>query len=165
MKNRVLRDSGGNAVADTSVHREPAADQIANHQSPIADGKAAEGKVEGTQGTQGTPEVAPTMAKIHILKSADGKEEHALFRCPGCGTSHVVPIMRTAPVDQGHWLFNGNLEKPTLAPSLRVFAGDGKTTACHLILTDGVINYCADSAHKLRGQAVPLEPFQWPAED
>lgn len=105
-----------------------------------------------------------TRAKIHILKDGKG-DEHVLFMCPGCNRSHVVPIQRSKPVDPQHWFFNANMDKPTLEPSLRVFKLDGKETACHLILTDGVINYCADSSHKYAGKVVGMLTFEWPPPD
>lgn len=101
--------------------------------------------------------------------------------CPGCAERHFLPtVSATGPV----WQFNGNREKPTFTPSLKITTGC-KTSqhkpgdscwctfnaeliakgeepsgfecgVCHLVLTDGVIHYCPDSTHKLSGQQVPL---------
>ncbi len=68
------------------------------------------------------------------------------------------------------WTFNGNLDKPTFSPSLRVFdpaSFDGTQftkTACHLNLTDGQIIFHADSAHALAGQTVPMIDLEAAAE-
>ena len=89
-----------------------------------------------------------------------------LHWCPGCGEMHPLP---------DGWTFDGHLESPTFQPSFkhsghkRVFVG-GKWTGewvrddagnpvpsvCHYVLTNGVLNFCSDSSHELRGQSVPL---------
>ena len=64
--------------------------------------------------------------------------------------------------------FNPN--SPTFRPSLRMFyyamEKGGKIieprreiTTCHLILTDGMIQFCADCQHKLKGKTVALPDF------
>lgn len=89
--------------------------------------------------------------------------------CPGCGEMHAISVLPG-------WNFNGNLEKPTFSPSVKitgkqsivdekgewtgewVLDADGKPKdyCCHYFLTDGVLNYCGDCTHKLSGQQVPL---------
>lgn len=88
--------------------------------------------------------------------------------CAGCQHAHVFRIDR--PGRKGPvWSFNGNMEKPTFSPSMREFIPEGRDkdnnitrqekTTCHYILTDGVINYLADSSeHTLRGSH-PLPDF------
>jgi len=86
--------------------------------------------------------------------------------CPGCEGMHILP---------DSWHFNGNLDKPTFAPSFkhqgiqRVFS-DGKWTGewvkdsggnpvpfqCHYVLTDGILKFCSDSTHSLSSKSVPL---------
>ena len=86
--------------------------------------------------------------------------------CPGCEEVHRLP---------DSWSFNGDLEKPTFAPSFKhsgircVFA-DGKWTGewvrdasgntvpyvCHYTLTAGQLQFCSDSTHALAGKTVPL---------
>ena len=34
--------------------------------------------------------------------------------------------------------------------------GEALDDCCHYILTDGVLNFCGDCTHALRGQSVPL---------
>ena len=86
--------------------------------------------------------------------------------CPGCEEIHILP---------DGWRFDGNLESPTFMPSFkhsgirREFSGgewtgnwirdaSGNTIPriCHYILTSGVLNFCGDSTHDLKGQAVQL---------
>jgi hypothetical protein len=73
------------------------------------------------------------------------------------------------------WTFDGNLEKPTFTPSVRITGiqtetRDGKWTGrwkkneageplqlcCHYFLTAGQLQFCADSTHALAGKTVPL---------
>jgi len=101
-------------------------------------------------------------AKIHILTDTQGKNEHVCFWCPNCKSPHAIPISRTKPIPPSHWFFDGNLEQPTIEPSLRVFKGDGKTTACHLVMTKGLINFCTDTPGQLSGVTVPVP--EWDRE-
>lgn len=87
--------------------------------------------------------------------------------CPGCGETHVIP---------DGWTFDGNVDRPTFAPSVKitgkqtvrnergewtgewVLGPDGKVLdeCCHYILTAGVLNFCGDCTHTLVGRSVPL---------
>lgn len=92
--------------------------------------------------------------------------------CPGCRHMHCINVEQpTRPYPEFNyaggvqWSFNGNVDRPSFTPSMLISTGgwkrpDGsevpKVTLCHYVMTDGVINYCADSAHELKGQAVAL---------
>jgi hypothetical protein len=78
-----------------------------------------------------------------------GPDEPAHW-CPGCEEMHVLPWKR------GGWTFNGDFERPTFTPSFK--HSDGAGNVCHYILTDGVLDFCGDSTHALRGK-VPLPPL------
>lgn len=98
-------------------------------------------------------------------------ENHVAFQCPGCGQDHCLP---TAGANA--WSFNGDMERPTLSPSilakgLRVKLGpDGKWNGefeleqdgnplpnlCHSFVTDGRIQFLSDCNHSLAGQTVDL---------
>lgn len=97
------------------------------------------------------------------LRSMQGGVGHW---CPGCDEIHLIPRS---------WTFDGDLESPTFAPSVKITGKqrvnvDGKWTGewvrdangkavdmcCHYILTKGVLNFCGDCTHALAGQAVPL---------
>ena len=127
------------------------------------------------------------MAKIRMVEG--GK---IAFDCPGCGEVHCVsattPILSPQQMGQlppqrrpSGWQWNGNVEKPTIVPSIRCSSGHFaqgfkvgdrcwctydrehpgdpsgfKCHQCHLILTDGQIMFCADSTHELKGKTVPL---------
>lgn len=99
--------------------------------------------------------------------------QHLGFWCPGCKEMHVFAVPR--------WQFNGNYDRPTFTPSLKLSMGhhvtgvqlrpDGKCQwcedakedgheslcgICHLIMTDGQIAFCGDSTHPLAGKTVAM---------
>lgn len=98
------------------------------------------------------------------LRRAEGAYGHW---CPACGEMHSIP---------DNWSFNGNLDKPTFSPSVKITGvktvkdalgewtgewvrdeqGKAVPDCCHYILTDGILNFCGDCLHDLKGQAVPL---------
>ena len=86
--------------------------------------------------------------------------------CPGCEEPHIVP---------DGWEFDGNLERPTFKPSVKITgkrkivvdgkwtgewvrdaAGDAVDFCCHYVLTAGVLAFCGDSTHGLANQNVEL---------
>lgn len=70
------------------------------------------------------------------------------------------------------WQFDGNIEEPTISPSLNIAwgkeadpnwkepdgedAGSNWSGRCHSVITKGQISFCSDSTHKLSGKTVPL---------
>jgi hypothetical protein len=82
------------------------------------------------------------------------------YWCQGCDCIHVV---NTAGEERPRWAWNGDVDKPTLSPSIRTFwpanQDRGELTRCHHFLRDGVIEFLPDSgAHQLRGLH-PLQPI------
>lgn len=90
-----------------------------------------------------------------ILKDMAGTN-YLLYWCEGCGHIHHVPAER--------WSFNGNVDSPTISPSVRHFYTHPETkaekTVCHYFIRDGVMQFCSDSPHKLAGQNAPLKSFK-----
>jgi len=98
-------------------------------------------------------------------------DKHVVFQCPGCGAEHCLPL-----VGPGAWAFNGDVERPTLQPSIlakgcKVKLGpdgkwngewelgeDGKPlpSVCHSFVKDGRIQFLTDSNHSLAGTTVDL---------
>ncbi len=66
------------------------------------------------------------------------------FSCPcGCGAPGTIPLkLDEADKQTGEWVWDGDVTKPTLKPSIR------KTTGCkwHGFFTDGNWNSCPDGA-------------------
>lgn len=81
-------------------------------------------------------------------------EEHSKqywFFCPGCQCSHAF----TVPP----WSFNGDVDKPTFAPSL-MCNGHDAATRCHSFVKEGKIQFLQDCHHKLAGQTVDLPDWE-----
>ncbi len=113
------------------------------------------------------------ISKLHKLEKTEGRDgPDLMFWCPGCQCGHGVWLPR--------WTWNGNFEKPTFTPSLLVTTETAtppvtpenlaqwnekpwlQTTVrhiCHSVITDGIINFCPDSTHALRGQSIFMEEF------
>jgi hypothetical protein len=90
------------------------------------------------------------------------------FYCPGCKCHHWFKTTGNSP----RWTFNGNMDQPTVRPSILVNHGvypDGdlktvngkvagyKKIRCHLFITDGKIQYLSDCTHELAGQTIEMQ--------
>jgi hypothetical protein len=78
------------------------------------------------------------------------------FWCPACKCGHGFTVYHPPDAGKG-WQFNGNVDKPTFTPSLRYLNQDGKTTMCHLNMTDGMLIFHGDCPHDFKGRVVPME--------
>lgn len=99
--------------------------------------------------------------KAKPVTHQDGSPYGICFDCPGCGDSHGVPT----GTSHNAWGFNGDMDRPTLTPSILVRwkASDpsdpdavAQESVCHSFVTDGRIAFCSDSTHALAGQTVDL---------
>jgi hypothetical protein len=102
----------------------------------------------------------PKLGRLHELAP-----KLLQFHCPGCKYGHAVAVNgRTMPDSEGRpvsWTWNGNYEKPTFTPSLLINKnGDGGYPRCHLLVTDGRLNFLTDSTHQLAGKMVEMEPCE-----
>lgn len=94
-----------------------------------------------------------------------------MFMCPGCKEMHQVQIGDGAGP---RWGFNGDYDRPTFTPSIkvtgkrrltedeyqRVMAGekiDVPDMCCHSFVMDGQIQFLGDCTHELANQTVSLE--------
>jgi len=97
-----------------------------------------------------------------MVRSVDDhgvRYECLAFVCPGCqsasphGTGlHMLPVNTT--LKSPAWQWDGNLEKPTISPS--IMTGRGSEHQCHSFLQGGVFNFLSDCTHEFAGQNVPL---------
>lgn len=104
-------------------------------------------------------------------RTPDGKTGTRLYMwCPGCADLHAVEIE-----GQPRWEWDGNLEAPTVSPSIKVTGvqwAEGKTfhkpthgvargeqTVCHSYVKQGAWQFLGDCTHTLGGQVVPLPPL------
>lgn len=100
--------------------------------------------------------------------------EHAdagfMHWCPACKGMHMIAVDRpfkNAAGKEVRWEFDGNLESPTFAPSVKITTGPrptvpegrpdaGRIDICHYHIRKGRIEFCNDCTHELSGQKVPL---------
>ena len=76
------------------------------------------------------------------------------FYCPGCKCEHYIAVANN---DCGFpiWNWNGDMEKPTISPSVKVTCNvDPK--CCHSFIRDGKIQYLSDCTHELAGKTVDM---------
>lgn len=94
-----------------------------------------------------------------------------MFACPGCAAGgpeeyegiHMLPV-NAENIDKPSWNWNGDLESPTLEPSILTHGGPNYPT-CHSYLRDGIFEFLTDSTHPLSGQHVPIPDLpEWAAE-
>lgn len=93
------------------------------------------------------------LRKLHI----DVDFYALMFVCPGCkefGGSgiHMLPVNTTAT--KPAWTWDGNLEKPTLSPS--ILSAKGTDQQCHSYLKNGMFKFLGDCKHSLAGQEVEM---------
>jgi hypothetical protein len=81
-------------------------------------------------------------------------ENYYQFRCPGCGLYHAVAVNGHKNSNNASWEWNGSMDHPTFKPSLNVVG------FCHSFVTDGKIQFLADSIHVLAGQTVEIPDWE-----
>ncbi len=72
------------------------------------------------------------------------------FLCPGCKYDHTFYVQGDVT-----WKFDGNMESPTIHPSLLCDASTPERR-CHLWVKNGQIQFLQDCHHELKGQIVPM---------
>jgi hypothetical protein len=115
-----------------------------------------------------------------LVKLEDG---HVSFKCPGCSLYHNLPVEGGGTT----WQFNGDVERPTLWPSILARSGccyvadwhqqerrshsdaekcdkgqpdeDGISMChvCHSFVRDGQIEFLSDCTHSLAGMTIQLK--------
>jgi hypothetical protein len=83
--------------------------------------------------------------------TADGT---LLWHCPGCRTTHGVPV-----VGGRRWKWNESLTAPTLAPSVKILPSLVQPL-CHTFIEDGRVRFLADCSHPLAGQIVRMKYWE-----
>lgn len=94
------------------------------------------------------------------VTKGDGSPYGVSWDCPGCEHPHVVPT-----VGERAWGFNGDMDRPTLTPSVLVYPNwkdvDGNVVEhsprCHVFIRDGRIEFLSDCTHALAGQTVDMQ--------
>ena len=101
------------------------------------------------------------MAKFSPIKLSAIENRHGFsFTCPGCKTAHFIQIN---PEFRPCWTFNGDVDKPTVNPSILVRSGyvdQTPTTRCHSFIKSGQIQFLGDCTHALKGQTIDLPDWE-----
>jgi hypothetical protein len=94
---------------------------------------------------------------VHSVANPGPNSAKYLIQCPGCNCCHGW---------NDKWGFDGNMDSPTVSPSLLVrglplyknneLVHEG---ICHSFIRNGQISFLSDCTHSLAGQTVPLEPW------
>lgn len=112
------------------------------------------------------------MAKF-VANSESGPD--FFFHCPGCECDHGVWTNKKNQ-NQAVWNFNGDINNPTVTPSIKVqfphfkefvqteLGRIGKEDTCYLhichsFITNGKIQFLNDCTHKLSAQTVELPEY------
>jgi len=78
--------------------------------------------------------------------------------CPAC--DHMVSLSVSKPADSDvYWEWDGDLEAPTLSPSIMTRTGPGMDHVCHSFLRAGIWEYLPDCTHRMANQNVPMVPL------
>lgn len=112
---------------------------------------------------------------VAVLRQWQGGSETGMFLvmfCPGCDETHAIEV---DPSNESHWSWNGNLQAPTISPSIKregvqweptsTFhkpthdVAPGEEIICHSYVRQGNWEFLPDSTHHLKGQTVPLPPI------
>jgi len=99
------------------------------------------------------------MAKVHTWQ---GTPYLILcFLCPGCNDQHSIPVVAGEKVERA-WEWNGDVNRPTISPSLLVNVGGSNPTVpvCHSFIKDGNIQFLSDCTHPLAGQTVEIPDWK-----
>lgn len=85
-----------------------------------------------------------------------GESPDYLFYCPGCKCDHGLWTSNKNG-NNVIWKFNGDLNKPTVTPSLLI--KHGKNIVCHLFIKEGMLKYLHDCSHELAGETIEMEDY------
>jgi hypothetical protein len=100
------------------------------------------------------------MAKVflweHIDPETGEKYHHDQYHywCPGCDCIHAFALKEVG----GHHSFNGDLNNPTVSPSLVQNFAPG--TMCHSFIKNGMIQFLSDCTHALANKTVELPQIE-----
>lgn len=96
--------------------------------------------------------------------SQDGGIEFIQWNCPATGDWFLIVVKAPASYTRPAWEWNGDVENPTLTPSVsrKTFERDGVTvkTINHFFVTDGNVQFLEDCTHDKKGQTLPLQEYQ-----
>jgi len=89
-----------------------------------------------------------------LIECEPSKATHVWLHMPGPIPNRLLPvILKGSRAGTNCWSWNGDIESPTLKPSIR--SRDGVHT-CHTFVNDGVVKFLPDCTHALAGKTLEL---------
>ncbi len=83
-----------------------------------------------------------------------GEVTHIQLNLPGPIPTRILPvILKGSRKDTGCWSWNGDINNPTIKPSIRTQNG---VDVCHTWINDGKVQFLDDCTHELAGQTLDL---------
>jgi len=80
---------------------------------------------------------------------------HVQLNFPSPSGIIILPIMLSGTrKGTNNWTWNGDVDKPTLKPSILTRRGVG--SKCHSFVTDGKVKFLMDSNHEFAGMTVDM---------
>lgn len=80
---------------------------------------------------------------------------HVMINTPGPIPTRILPVqIGGTRAGTGNWSWNGDVEKPTLKPS--ILSDQGPELVCHSFVNDGKIQFLGDCTHEFAGQTLDL---------
>lgn len=81
---------------------------------------------------------------------------HVTLNFPGPVGLLTLPVIRSGTREgTGCWTWNGDVDKPTLRPSVKT-TQNWNGLVCHTWVNDGQAQFLDDCTHELRGQTVDM---------
>lgn len=77
---------------------------------------------------------------------------HVELNTPGPIPTRMIPIRGQKP----SWMWNGDVDQPTLKPSILSRGGGKDVKCCHSFVTNGKIRFLKDCSHELAGKTMDL---------
>lgn len=109
-----------------------------------------------------TADRTPPRASVRTVDDHGVVYTALMFVCPGCSTMpgggsglHMLPV--NSAQKRPSWDWDGNLDAPTLSPSILTRGAAG--AVCHSFLRGGVFEFLSDCTNPLAGQHVPMPPL------
>lgn len=83
---------------------------------------------------------------------------HVMLNVPGPVPTRILPIrIGQQNAEQNGWEWNGDVDKPTLSPSILTRAGSEQhPIVCHSYVRNGMIEFLNDCTHSYAGKTVEL---------
>jgi len=108
--------------------------------------------------------------KSMLRNVLDGEKRYSalMFVCPGCESRHEGFGLHMLPVNTTEaspaWDWDGNLEAPTISPSIKTEGREGYV--CHSFLKAGIFEFLSDCTHEYVNQHVPIPDLpDWVIEE